>query len=303
VFFGTPTWAVPSLDELIASSIAVDAVVTNPDRPAGRGMKMSMPPVKRRALDAGIEVLQPERARNPELQERIKALGVDLCVVVAYGKILPGRLLELPRLGFVNVHFSILPSYRGAAPVQWAIINGDGHSGVSIIVLTEGMDEGPVLATREEPIGPDDTGGDLGDRLAGLGAGLLVETLHGYAGGSLKPREQDHEQATYAHKLSPDDARVDWSRPAARVRDLVRGLNPVPGAWTTLESRRLKVWMGEAIDRRDLSPGEMEATSELVVGTGDGALILTDVQLEGKSRMQGSELARGLRTAPGARVE
>ncbi|MGH2734109.1 MAG: methionyl-tRNA formyltransferase, partial [Actinomycetota bacterium] len=209
VFFGTPEWAVPSLDALLASDIEVVSVVTNPDRRAGRGLKLRPSPVKERALDAGLEVVQPERARDPALGETLRDLRTDVAVVVAYGSILPQSLLDGPRLGFVNVHFSLLPSWRGAAPVQWSILSGDEVTGVSIMVLTAGMDEGPVLARKEEAIVPEDTAGTVGARLASAGAGLLVETLAAYAAGRLEPAEQDHDRATYAPKLSPEQARLD----------------------------------------------------------------------------------------------
>jgi methionyl-tRNA formyltransferase len=303
VFFGTPEWAVPSLDALIASEIEVAAVVTNPDRPAGRGLELRPSPVKRRAMEAGVEVIQPERARDPDFIGRIADLAPDAAVVVAYGKILPQALLDVPPLGFVNVHFSLLPAWRGAAPVQWSVLSGDAVTGVSIIVLTLGMDEGPVLAGAEEPIGPDDTAGTVGERLAEIGARLLVRTLPAYANGEVRPVEQDHERATYAPKITPAQARIDWGKPADAVRNLVRGLNPAPGAWATLEGARLKVWMAEHEPARRPSPGVLEIDDGIVVGTATTALRLTDVQLQGRRRMPGIELARGLRIAPGVQLE
>lgn len=292
----------PSLDALLASDIEVAVVVTNPDRPAGRGMELRPSPVKVRALEAGLEVLQPEKARDPGFHERLAELAPDVATVVAYGKILPGSLLEVPRLGFVNVHFSLLPLYRGAAPVQRAIMEGRSESGVSIMVLTEGMDEGPVLAVRSEPISSDDTAGSVGDRLATIGANLLVEALRGYEAGTIAPQAQDDEAATYAPKITTDEARIDWQLPAARIHDLARGLNPVPGAWSELDGRRLKVWRIEAAEMPDLEPGVLETSGGLLVGTGEGTARLIDVQLQGKKRMSGEELARGLRLAPGTRL-
>lgn len=276
--------------------------MTNPDKPAGRGMELRPSPVKEEALRAGLDVLQPRRAREPELHERLMALAPDVAVVVAYGSILPGPLLEVPRLGFVNLHFSLLPAYRGAAPVQRAVMDGVPTSGVSIMVLTEGMDEGPVLETKEVPVEPADTAGTLGERMAGLGAPLLVETITRYAAGDLEPVEQDHERATYAPKITTEEARIDWTRPAAEIANLVRGLNPAPGAWTEWDGRRLKVWeVRPAGD--DLSPAALRgAGGKLVAGTGTEAVELTDVQLAGKRRMGGGELARGLRLDPGSRL-
>ncbi len=300
VFFGTPEWAVPALHSLLASDWEVTAVVTNPDRAAGRGYETRPGPVKVRALEAGLRVHQPERARDEALAAWLGQERTDAAVVVAYGKILPGPLLAIPRLGFVNVHFSLLPAYRGAAPVQRAIIDGNVRTGVSIMVLTEGMDEGPVLATEEVAIGPQETAGELGGRLAAIGADLLVRTLDGYAGGALQPLEQDHAAATYAPKITPDDARIDWRRPAARIRDQVRGMNPAPGAWTTLRDKRLKIHRTSLADHAGLGAGEVaSAPNGLVVGTGEAALRLDEVQLAGKRRMSGEELARGLHPAPG----
>ncbi len=287
---------------LIASTVEVAAVVTNPDKPAGRGMELRRSPVKEEALRAGAEVLQPRRAREPELEERLREIGPDAAVVVAYGSILPAPLLEVPRLGFVNLHFSLLPAYRGAAPVQRAVMDGVSVSGVSIMVLTEGMDEGPVLATQEVPVEPEDTAGTLGARMAELGAPLLVETLGRYAAGELQPREQDHERATYAPKIAAEEARVDWTQPADKIANLVRGLNPAPGAWTECDGRRLKVWRVRSATA-PLDPGALRPTGDgLLAGTGTHALELADVQLAGKKRMSGAELARGLRVAEGARL-
>ncbi len=302
VFFGTPSWAVPSLEALLASDVEVVAVVTNPDRPAGRRLAPQAPPVKLQALEAGIEVLQPERAREPRLAERLEALGIDVATVVAYGKILPASLLRVPPLGFVNVHFSLLPAYRGAAPVQHALLDGATETGVSIMLLTEGMDEGPLLATERVAIDPRDTGGSLGERLARVGARLLVPVLKDYAVGRIVPQPQDERYATYAPKITEEDARIDWTKPAAAIRNLVRACNPSPGAWTTLGDRRLKVYAAEETPGDALPPGELVADRELVAGTGDGTLRLEEVQLAGRRRMKGPELARGLRLLPGERL-
>lgn len=276
--------------------------MTNPDKPAGRGMELRPSPVKEEALRAGLEVLQPRRAREPELEERLREIAPDVAVVVAYGSILPGSLLEVPRLGFVNLHFSLLPEYRGAAPVQRAVMDGVAVSGVSIMVLTEGMDEGPVLALQEVQVEPDDTAGTLGERMAQLGAPLLVDTIRRYGAGELEPRAQDHARATYAPKITTDEARVDWSQPADVILNLVRGLNPSPGAWTEWDGRRLKVWVVRPATG-DVPPGALQATGDrLLTGTATHPVELADVQLAGKKRMSGAELARGLRVAEGARL-
>jgi len=304
VFFGTPQWAVPSLEALLESDIEVAAVVTNPDRPAGRGMEVRASPVKVLALRAGLEVLQPQRARAPEFHDSLALLAPDVATVVAYGKILPPSLLAIPWLGFVNLHFSLLPEYRGAAPVQRAVMDGRPTSGVSIMVLTEGMDEGPILSRTEEPVGAKDTAGSLGDRLAEIGSSALVDALAAYGDGELEPVEQDHDRATYAPKISTDEAAIDWRRASVAIRNQVRGLNPAPGAWTALRGKRLKVWAAEPSDEGGLAPGELYATrGALIAGTGDGALELTQIQLQGKRPATGADAARGLRLARGERFE
>jgi len=304
VFFGTPQWAVPSLEALLASDIEVAAVVTNPDRPAGRGMELRPSPVKERALRAGLPVLQPQRARAPEFHDELSELAPDIATVVAYGKIMPGSLLAIPRLGFVNLHFSLLPAYRGAAPVQRAVMDGRPISGVSIMVLTEGMDEGPLLATAEEPIRDDDTAGSLGDRLAAIGSARLVAALAAYGAGEITPVEQDHDAATYAPKITTEEAAIDWTQPSLAIRNKVRGLNPAPGAWTALRGKRTKIWAARPSAESGLAPGELDVRdSGMVVGTGDGALELTEVQLQSKKPMSGVDAARGLRLASGERFE
>jgi methionyl-tRNA formyltransferase len=304
VFFGTPAWAVPSLEALIGAGIEVAAVVTNPDRPAGRGMEVTASPVKVAAEKFGLDVLQPEKARAPEFIEQIEAIAPDVAVVVAYGKILPQALLDAVPRGFVNLHFSLLPAYRGAAPVQRAIMDGLEVTGVSVMILTAGMDEGPVITTAEVRINEDDTAGTLGARMAEVGARTLVDALPRYVSGELTPVEQGHSSATYAPKVTPDDARIDWTRSARQVRDFVRALNPIPGAWTTLRGGRVKVHRVEmASVEEPLGPGELHATRDLVVGAGDGAVALAELQPAGKRRMTGAELARGLRLAEGEKLE
>jgi methionyl-tRNA formyltransferase len=293
---------VPSLEALVRAEVEIVGVVTNPDRPAGRGLDPRRPPVKVAAREASLEVIQPEKARDPELAAWLREREPDVATVVAYGKILPRSLLEVPRLGFVNVHFSLLPHYRGAAPVQRAILDGLDRTGVSIIVLTEGMDEGPILATAELAIGEEETAGELGERLAELGAAVLVEALEGYDSGALVPREQDNYRASYAPKVSPDEARVEWARSARKIKDLVRGLNPTPRAWTTFRGKRVNLYRVRASSGQALGPGEIDPSGELA-GTGDGVVELLEVQLEGKRPMSGAELVRGLRVTPGERFE
>lgn len=266
-------------------------------------MKLSQSPVKQAATEAGIEVLQGS-PRGPELAARLTELAPDVATVVAYGRILPGILLDIPPKGFVNLHFSLLPLYRGAAPVQRAIMNGDVVSGASVMVLTEGMDEGPVLARVEEPIDPDDTSATLGARLSHIGADVLVSATQSYVSGSLEPVPQDDSAATYAPKIGTDDARIDWSRSRKQIRDLVRALDPEPGAWSTLNGTRLKIFRVSSDDVTvDLAPGEVMAGARgLSVGTGDGALSLDEVQPATKRRMSGADLAHGARLTTPARM-
>ena len=268
-------------------------------------MKPRPSPVKEAALRAGVPVLQPGRARDPAFRIELERIGPDVCVVVAYGRILPKELLEVPRLGFVNVHFSLLPAYRGAAPVQRAVMDGLNVTGVSIMVLTEGMDEGPVLATEALAIEHDDSAGTLGDRLALVGAELLVPSVMKYADGSLAPVPQDGSRATYAPKIGSEEARISWDRDAGAIRNHVRGLNPAPGAWTTFRARRVKIARVELVDDEGvpLAPGELRADDALIAGTGSGPLEITSAQMEGRKEMNGAALARGLRLEPGDRFD
>jgi methionyl-tRNA formyltransferase len=296
VFFGTPEWAVPSLHALLDSVIEVTTVVTNPDKPSGRKLEPKPSPVKVAALEAGLDVLQPARARDEDFITRIQELAPDVATVVAYGKILPANLLAVPRLGFVNVHFSLLPLYRGAAPVQRCLMDGCTKTGVAIMLLTEGMDEGPVLAIEETDVTEDDDAGSVGARLAGIGAPLLIDAIRRYANGSLQPQEQDHARATYAPKLSNEETKIDWTKGATHIRNQIRGLSPEPGAWTTIYGQRLKIFRASEIEPADLEPADLEIRDgELVVGTGSAALRLDEVQPAGKKRMPGPDFARGLR--------
>ena len=294
-FFGTPAAAVPALEAFLADDETdVAAVVTNPDRPSGRGHKLAPPPVKVTAAGAGVPVWQPTKPR--EILDDLRALEVDACAVVAYGALLPADVLDAGGRGFVNLHFSLLPAYRGAAPVQHSVLAGDTRTGVTCFVLEAGMDTGPVLRTAETGIGPDETAGDLITRLAVLGAPVLVSSVHGLVDGTLEPVAQDHDRATYAPKITPEMARLDWSRAAAEVRSAVRAFNPVPGAWTTLRGDRLKVHAAVEIDATG-RPGEVVELHESgpVVACGSGALVLTQVQPAGKPRMTGSAFVNGYR--------
>lgn len=266
-------------------------------------MKLRPSPVKERAAAAGIDVLQPARARDPGFVAELSALRPEVAVVVAYGSILPPAVLDVPPHGFVNVHFSLLPAYRGAAPVQRALLDGVDTTGVAIMVLTEGMDEGPVLASRATAVGADETAGDVGERLAAIGAELLVPTLEAYVAGTLSPRPQDDALATYAPKVTPEEARIDWSDGAREIRNKVRALNPAPGAWTRLGDERVKVHRATAADHPELRPGELLVADRLYAGTGQGALAIEEAQIAGRKSMTGAELARGLRLEAGAHFD
>jgi methionyl-tRNA formyltransferase len=305
MFFGTPEWAVPSLTALLASEIEVAAVVTNPDRAAGRGLRDRESPVKRAALAAGTPVIQPERIRDADFHRQFVELRPDVAVVVAYGKLLPPDLLAVPPLGFVNAHFSLLPAYRGAAPVQWTLINGDPVTGISIMVLTEGMDEGPLLASQSVIVDPTDTAATLGQRLAATAAPLLVDTVLRYGDGLLTPTPQPEEGVSLAPKLRSNDVRIDWSRGAIEVHNLIRGANPEPGAWSTFRAKRMKLLASAPVHAdTEGPPGHIEVVSDgLMVTCGTGALLVTEAQLEGKRPLPAPELGRGLHLQEGDRFD
>ncbi|MFZ3469070.1 methionyl-tRNA formyltransferase [Streptomyces sp. 4.24] len=305
VFAGTPEVAVPALDALIASGRhEVAAVVTRPDAPAGRGRRLVASPVAERAEEAGIEVLKPVKPRDPEFQARLREIGPDCCPVVAYGALLPKSALEIPAHGWVNLHFSLLPAWRGAAPVQQSIMAGDQVTGASTFRIEEGLDTGPVFGILTEEIRPTDTSGDLLTRLAFAGSGLLVATMDGIEDGTLRAVEQPADGISLAPKITVEDARIDWSAPAMRADRLVRGCTPAPGAWTVFRGERLKlISVGLVADRTDLEPGDLSAGKNNVhVGTGSHAVELLWVQPQGKKPMKAADWARGVRIAPGERL-
>ncbi|MFI9722270.1 methionyl-tRNA formyltransferase [Streptomyces sp. NPDC052396] len=305
VFAGTPEVAVPALDALIASERhEVVAVVTRPDAPAGRGRRMVASPVAERAEEAGIEVLKPARPRDEDFLARLREIDPDCCPVVAYGALLPRPALEIPRHGWVNLHFSLLPAWRGAAPVQHAVLAGDEVTGAATFQIEEGLDSGPVYGVITEQVRPTDTSGDLLTRLAFAGAGLLAATMDGIEDGSLKPVPQPADGISLAPKLTVEDARLDWSAPALRVDRVVRGCAPAPGAWTQFRGERLKVMQVTLDhDRTDLTPGQIAAGKNSVhVGTGSHAVELLWVQPQGKKPMKAADWARGVRIAAGERL-
>ncbi|HTS97815.1 MAG TPA: methionyl-tRNA formyltransferase [Streptosporangiaceae bacterium] len=301
VFAGTPATAVPSLDALLKSGHEVAAVLTRPDAPAGRGLRLAPSPVARRAGEAGLEVLKPARPGDAGFLDRLRQIGPGCCAVTAYGALIPQRALDIPRHGWVNLHFSLLPAWRGAAPVQHAILHGDDVTGATTFRLVAALDAGPVFGVVTEPIRPDDTAGDLLERLAGSGAGLLVATLDGIESGELVARPQPADGVSLAPKLTTDDARVRWSAPAAAVSRQVRACTPVPGAWTELDGTRIKLWPFAGIAAGDLAggrpgPGQLRLLgSRVLAGTGTQPVQLGDVQPHGKRRMPAADWARGLR--------
>lgn len=307
IFFGTPQLAVPSL-EAVASLAEVVRVVCQPDRPAGRGMKLRPPPVKERALELGLTVEQPTKVRTGELAASLRALEADVAVVIAYGRILPRAVLDAPRRGCVNVHASLLPRWRGAGPIQWAIVSGDRETGVCLMHMDEGMDTGPVIARRTTPIGPDETAAELGDRLACLGADLLRDALPGWVDGRLEATPQPSEGVTLAPLLEKEHGRLDWTAPARAVHDRVRGLHPWPGAFAALEGARVKVHRTEvrAEEGTVAPPGTVvraDARHGVEVACGSGVVALLDLQLEGKKRLDAAAFLAGHRCPTGARFE
>jgi methionyl-tRNA formyltransferase len=298
VFLGSPAFAVPTLERLVQSGARVLEVVTQPDRPRGRGQQAAAPPVKQAALRLGLPVYQPERARRPEAVDRLRTLEPDAMVVVGYGQIIPQVVIDIPRLGIINVHASLLPKYRGAAPVQWAIANGETHTGVTTMRIDAGLDTGDLLLTAETEIGPSETAVELGARLAAMGADLLICTLEGLEADSLIARKQDPAEATYAPLLKKEDGRIDWALPAEAIHNRVRGFQPWPGAYTAFRGQTLRIWKSRpaaASCLAGLEAGRLAALAPLVVSCGSGALELIEVQLEGRRRMSAADFANGHR--------
>ena len=302
VFFGTPEFAVPSLEALLGEGFDVVAVVTQPDKPHGRSRSTAVPPPVKTAAEAeDVLVLQPERPGDPAFVERLRALAPDIGVVVAYGHILKPDLLGLPRHGMINVHPSLLPELRGAAPVEWAILNGLEHTGVTIMRMEQGLDSGPILLQIPHDIDPEVTGGELSEHLSEMGAQALVEALALFDTNGLKPHAQEQARATYAPKLTRETAHISWADPAARVARLIRALDPRPGAWTELDGREVKLFGARVVEGRG-APGEVQqADHALRIATGQGAVEVEEVQPAGKARMAAAEWIRGRGAQAGQR--
>jgi methionyl-tRNA formyltransferase len=300
VFAGTPQTAVPALDALLASRHEVVAVVTRPDAPAGRGRHTERSPVALRAEQAGLEVLTPPKARDPEFLGRLRAIAPDCCPVTAYGALLPQAALDIPPHGWVNLHFSVLPAWRGAAPVQYAIMNGDDVTGATTFEIVAALDAGPVYGVLTEPIRPDDTSGTLLARLAVSGAQLLVATLDGIEDGTLTAIPQPEEGVSLAPKVTVADGEVDWKLPAHIVDRRIRGCTPDPGAWTTLGGDRIKLGPVTLTEDAEIPPGEVLVRRDgVLAGTGSRPVRLGEVQAPGKRRLPAADWARGLRAAAG----
>ncbi len=295
IFLGTPAFAVPSLEHVVQAGHQVLTVVTQPDRPRGRGQHAAPPPVKAAALRLGLPVYQPERVRRPEAVEHLRSMPVDTMVIVGYGQIIPQTVIDLAPLGIINVHGSLLPRYRGAAPIQWAIVNGEQRTGVTTMRIDAGLDTGDMLLKRETEIGEDENAIDLGSRLAVMGAELLVRTLARLALGTIVPEKQDSSQATHAPLLKKEDGLIDWSRPARVIHNLVRGLQPWPGAYTAFRGTTLHLWRTRVAEGHTGPPGSLLRHNPPLVACSTGALELLEVQMEGRKRVSGIDFANGQR--------
>lgn len=300
VFAGTPEVALPALEAVAASRHELVGVVTRPDAPSGRGRRLVSSPVAQRAEELGIRVLKPEHPRDPAFQAELTALRPDACPVVAYGALLPQSALDLVPLGWINLHFSVLPSWRGAAPVQHALWAGDEVTGATTFRIVRELDAGPVFGVMTERVRPDDTAGDLLARLADGGAGLLVQTLDGIEDGSLQARVQPVDGVSYAPKVLVEDARIDWTRPAVAIDRQARACDPAPGAWSTFGGERFKVGPVRPVEAPALAPGVLSVTKDAVlVGTGTTPVRLGQVKAFGKKQMAAADWARGVRVESG----
>lgn len=297
VFMGTPQFAVPVLARLIADGHEIPAVYTQPDKPVGRGHRMSMPPVKALALEKGIPVRQPVKLKDGAVAEELRQIAPDAAVVVAYGRILPPDILAVPKYGCVNLHASLLSRHRGAAPIQWSVLCGDRVTGVTSMLMDEGMDTGNILLQRETPIGEDETASELSERLSEMGAQCIAETLPLLEAGKITPVRQDESFATRAPMLTKEMGKIDFARPAVEIHNQVRGLSGWPTAYTMFEGKLLKIRRTRLVPDAQGHPGEVIDVKKLIVACGAGALELCEVQLEGKQTVSGEAFANGHRLA------
>lgn len=305
IFMGTPDFSVGTLAALVEAGHEVVLAVTQPDKPKGRGKEMQYTPVKEYALEKGIPVYQPEKVRRPECIEELKKYQADVCVVIAFGQILPKEILEMTPYGCINVHASLLPKYRGAAPIQWAIINGESISGVTTMQMDEGLDTGDMLEKAEVPLGEKITGGELHDLLAEAGAKLCVQTLEKLEKGKLKPEKQGETPTAYARMLDKKLGNIDWTRPAVEIERLIRGLNPWPSAYTTWNEKTMKIWDADVVDEeKTAEPGTIiEVTKQTFsVQTGEGALRINELQIPGKKKMSADAFLRGYQVKTGEKL-
>lgn len=297
VFLGTPEFAVPSLRALVSAGHNVVAVFTQPDRPKGRGHKQAIPPVKQAALDLHLPVYQPEKVRAPEVVEQLRAMAPEAIVVVGYGQIIPQSILEIPPQGIINVHASLLPKYRGAAPVQWAVARGEQRTGVTTMKIDVGLDTGPVLLRWATNIGPEETAAELSERLAVAGAELLLRTLADLD--QIQPQPQEESQATWAPVIRKEEGHIDWRMSAQEIVNRVRGFTPWPGCYAFLRGHRLHIWKARVADRVS-RPGEIHAEGQrLFAGCGGGAVELLEVQMEGRKKMPAAAFLNGFALRPG----
>ncbi len=302
---GTPDFSVPPLKSLHEHGYTVEAVVTQPDRPKGRGRKVISPPVKSTAIALGYETLQPESIRADRFEARIKQIEPDFFVVAAFGHILPKHILNLPKFGAINIHASLLPKYRGAAPIQWAVINGEKQTGITTMLMDEGLDTGDILLTESTGITPKDTAGTLHDRLSEIGADLLIRTLKGIETETIRPIPQDHSAATYAPLLKKKDGLINWEHPAETIETFIRGMNPWPCAFTVYQKRRIKVYRAEIAEMESPEPPGTVIrgfADELRVATGEKALSILELQGESGKRLPVNEFLRGRKIPPGAKL-
>lgn len=304
VFCGTPVFAVPTLDSLVEAGFGVRLVVTQPDRPKGRGMELALSPVKQRALELGLSVSQPDTMRNnQEFRRQLEQIAPDAIIVVGYGRIIPQWMIDLPRLGNLNLHASLLPRYRGAAPIQWAIARGESVSGVTTMRIDAGLDTGDTLLQREIPIAPQDTAVTLAPRMATTGAGLMVETLRGLQAGTVRALPQDHAQATLAPILKKEDGQINFQLTAGEILNRLRGFQPWPGAYTSFRGKSLHIWSAQPVER-SVPKGEVGLEDgRLIVGCGAAsALELLEVQVAGKKRMPAADFVHGYKPRDGEKL-